>query len=381
LLNIWSFFPFVQPNFDRKNDCKAGLLVLKNRVAAARELLQRFSIDAILVSDMKDIRYLSGFTGSEGLLLLAKAENFLLIDSRYTAQAKAETVGLTVYEFRDKKTALDSLLSERSLTSLGIQAERVSVSFFNDLVKHLPAVRIVQLGAEVALLRLIKDSREIESLEKTAKLASEALRNTLQSIHPGDTERDIALRLEFAMRSAGADDKAFDIIVASGERGALPHGRATSKPLCRGELVTIDFGALLDGYNSDETVTVAFGEPDEQQRKIYQIVKDAHDSAIDAVRPGVQCKDIDAVARDYIIRKGYGDYFGHGLGHGVGLDIHEKPVVSFRSEDVVLEGMVFTIEPGVYLPGWGGVRIEDMVVATSDGCRLLSRVPKDLLVL
>ena len=183
------------------------------------------------------------------------------------------------------------------------------------------------------------------------------------------------------MRSAGADDKAFDFIVASGERGALPHGRATSKPLRRGELVTIDFGALLDGYNSDETVTVAFGEPDEQQRKIYQIVKDAHDSAIDAVRPGARFKDIDSAAREYITKKGYGDYFGHGLGHGVGLDIHEKPVVSFRSEDVVLEGMVFTIEPGIYLPGWGGVRIEDLVVATSDGCRLLSRVPKDLLIL
>lgn len=357
--------------------------MLKNRVAAARELLQFFDIDAILVSDMKDIRYLSGFTGSEGLLVLAGAEIFLLVDSRYTVQAKAETqtTGLTVYEFREKKTALDSLLSEHGLMSLGIQAERVSVSFFNELVKHLPTVRLVQLGAEVTSLRVIKDSREIECLEKSAKLASDALRNTLQTIHPGDTERDIALRLEFAMRSAGADDKAFDFIVASGERGALPHGRATSKPLLRGELVTIDFGALLEGYNSDETVTVAFGEPDEQQRKIYQIVKDAHDSAIDAVRPGVRLMDIDSVAREYISQKGYGDYFGHGLGHGVGLDIHEKPVVSFRSEDVVLEGMVFTIEPGIYLPGWGGVRIEDLVVVTSDGCRLLSRVPKDLLIL
>ncbi|MDD2336513.1 MAG: Xaa-Pro peptidase family protein [Geobacteraceae bacterium] len=355
--------------------------MLKNRVAAARELLQRFDIDAILVSDMKDMRYLSGFTGSEGLLLLTRAETFLLVDSRYTAQAKAETSGLTVVEFREKKTALSSLLSEYALSSLGIQAERVTVSFYNEMVKHLPTVRVFQMAAEVTLLRVIKDSREIECLGKTAKLASEALLNILQTIQPGDTEKDIALRLEFAMRSAGADDKAFDFIVASGERGALPHGRATSKPLCRGELVTIDFGALLEGYNSDETVTVAFGKPDEQQRKIYQIVKDAHDIAFDAVKPGVQCKDIDSVAREYITKQGYGDYFGHGLGHGVGLDIHEKPLVSFRSEDVVLEGMVFTIEPGIYIPGWGGVRIEDMVVATSDGCRLLSRVPKDLMTL
>jgi Xaa-Pro aminopeptidase len=364
-----------------KNDCKEGLLVLKNRVVAARELLRRFEIDAILVSDSKDIRYLSGFTGSEGLLLLAATEIFLLVDFRYTAQAKTETTGVTVFEFREKKTALAALLSEHGLKSLGIQAERVSVSFFNELVTHLPTVRFVQLGAEVALLRVVKDSREIECLEKVARIASDTLLDILPTIRPGDTEREIALRLEFAMRTAGADDKSFDIIVASGGRGAFPHGKATSKPLCRGELVTIDFGALLDGYNSDETVTVVLGDPDEQQRKIYHIVKDAHDRAFEAVRPGVQFKDIDSVAREYISQKGYGDYFGHGLGHGVGLDIHEKPVVSFRSEDVVREGMVFTIEPGIYLPGWGGVRIEDLVVATSDGCRLLSRVPKDLIVL
>jgi len=355
--------------------------VLKNRVAAARELLQRFDIDALLVSDMKDIRYLSEFTGSEGLLLLAGTETILLVDSRYTAQAQAETIGCTVFEYREKKTALASLLSEHGLRSLGIQAERVSVSFFNELVKNLPTVRLVQLGAEIALLRVIKDEQEITRLEKVARIASDALIDTLQTIQPGDTERDIALRLEFAMRTAGVDDKAFDFIVASGERGALPHGRATSKSLCHGELITIDFGALLDGYNSDETVTVALGEPNDQQRQIYQIVKDAHDRAFEAVRPGVRFKDIDSVAREYITQKGYGDYFGHGLGHGVGLDVHEKPVLSFRSEDVVHEGMVFTIEPGIYLPGWGGVRIEDLVVATSDGCRLLSRVPKDLMVL
>jgi Xaa-Pro aminopeptidase len=364
-----------------KNDCKERLLVLKNRVAAARELLRRFDIHAILISDLKDIRYLSGFTGSEGLLLLSGAEICLLTDSRYTTQARSETSGCTVVEFREKMTALGSLLSAQGFLSLGVQAESVTVSFYNDLVTQFPAVRFVQLGAEVASLRIIKDTREIECLEKSARIASEALLLTLQTVHSGDTERDIALRLEFAMRTAGADDKAFDCIVASGERGSLPHGRATTKLICRGELVTIDFGALLDGYNSDETVTVAFGEPDGKQRQIYQIVKDAHDKALDAVRPGVSLKKIDSVAREHIAQKGYGDYFGHGLGHGVGLDVHEKPVVSFRSEDVVLEGMVFTIEPGIYLPGWGGVRIEDLVVVTSDGFRLLSQVPKDLMVL
>lgn len=355
--------------------------MLKNRVAAARELLERFEIDAILVSDLKDVRYLTGFSGSEGLLLVSAAEVTLLVDSRYTVQAKNETTGCTVVEFREKQTALETIVSGQGVTTLGIQAERVTVSFYNELRKHLPAVRIVQMGADLALLRVVKDPREIACLDNVAGIASEALLDILQTIKPGDTEKDIALRLEFAMRMAGADDKSFDSIVASGERGALPHGKATGKSIAHGEMITIDFGALLDGYNSDETVTVAFGDPDETQRKIYQIVKDAHDKAIDAVRPGARFKDLDSVARGHISQKGYGDYFGHGLGHGVGLDVHEKPVVSFRSEDVVREGMVFTIEPGIYIPGWGGVRIEDLVVATPDGCRLLSRIPKDLMIL
>lgn len=355
--------------------------MLKNRVAAARGILKRFEIDALLYSDLKDIRYLCGFSGSEGLLLLGASATFLLVDSRYTTQAREETSGCDVVEFREKKTTLAALLADAGFQSLGFQDQRVTVSFYNELVESLPDVRFVPLGAEPALLRIVKDSREIESLEKVAALASETFLDVVRTIKAGETERDVALRLEFALRNAGAEDKAFDFIVASGERGALPHGRASTKTICCGDLVTIDFGALLDGYHSDETATVVVGEPDDKQREIYRIVKDAHDKALEAVRPGAKFRDIDAVARDYISRQGYGEFFGHGLGHGVGLDVHEKPVVSFRSEDVVREGMVFTIEPGIYLPGWGGVRIEDMVVATTGGCRVLSRVPKELMIL
>ena len=363
------------------NDCNEGLLVLINRVAAARGLLRRFGIDALLFTDLKDIRYQCGFTGSEGLLLVGAGETFLLTDSRYTTQAREETSGCDVIEFREKKAALASLAADMGFQSLGFQDQQVTVSFYNELLETMPGVRFIPLGAAPALQRIIKDSREIKSLEKVAGIASESFLEVLRTVRPGDTERDVSIRLEFALRTAGADDKAFEFIVASGVRGALPHGRATTKTIRSGELVTIDFGALLDGYNSDETVTIAIGEPDGKQRLIYQVVKDAHDKALDAIRPGAAFRDIDAVARDYIARQGFGDFFGHGLGHGVGLDVHEKPVVSFRSEEVVREGMVFTIEPGIYLPGWGGVRIEDMVVATTDGCRVLSRVPKGLMVL
>jgi Xaa-Pro aminopeptidase len=189
------------------------------------------------------------------------------------------------------------------------------------------------------------------------------------------------LELEIEMRRRGADAKAFDFIVASGDRGAMPHGRASDKLLRAGELVTIDFGAVKDGYHSDETVTVAVGRPSDRGREIHNIVRQAHDRAIAAVRPGISCRELDAVARDFIREQGYGSYFGHGLGHGVGLEIHEKPVVSPRSEAVVAEGMVFTIEPGIYVPGFGGVRIEDTVAVTANGCVTLTQAPKNLILL
>jgi Xaa-Pro aminopeptidase/Xaa-Pro dipeptidase len=199
-------------------------------------------------------------------------------------------------------------------------------------------------------------------------------------IRPGVSERALALELEILMKRGGAEEKAFDFIVASGERGALPHGHPTERKIAAGELVTIDFGARLHGYHSDETVTVAVGSADQRQQEVYAVVKEAHDRAMAAVRPGASCRDVDGIARDFIAARGFGGYFGHGLGHGVGLDIHEKPTLSPRSGQHLAEGMVVTVEPGIYIPGWGGVRIEDTVTVTADGCRPLTRVGKELLI-
>jgi Xaa-Pro aminopeptidase len=207
-------------------------------------------------------------------------------------------------------------------------------------------------------------------------LAAAAFEEILPMIRPGVVERDISLALEFAMKRRGAEEKSFDFIVASGERGALPHGVASQKKIQSGELVTIDFGARWQGYHSDETVTLAVGRVDPRLREIYDIVLDAHDRAMDMVRPGVPLREIDRIARDHIAERGYGEYFGHGLGHGVGLEVHEFPAVSPRSEEVAGEGMVITIEPGIYIPGLGGVRIEDMVKVTRDGHRRLTRLDK-----
>ncbi len=357
------------------------MLVLKNRVAAARAFLQRFDVDAILFSDIKDVRYLSGFSGSEGVLLLGDTEVFLFTDSRYTTQAAKEASGCKIIECSNKAAEIASRIVGFGSCNLGFQAENITVAFYEELHRSLPEVRLVSVGTETGSLRSVKDCSEIETLAKAAAIASESFEDILSMIRPGISEKDVALQLELTLRGKGADGKSFDFIVASGERGALPHGRASEKLLSSGELVTVDFGATLDGYASDETVTIAVGEVNAMQREVYQIVKDAHDKAIEAVRPGVDLKHLDALARDYISNKGFGDFFRHGLGHGVGLDVHEKPVVSFRSEGEVVEGMVFTIEPGIYMPGWGGVRIEDTVCVTSNGCSLLTKVSKELIVL
>lgn len=364
-----------------QNDCITGMHVLINRVAAARGFLQRLEIDCILFSDLMDIRYLTGFSGSEGALLLADSVVMLFTDSRYTTQASAETSGCVVVEARDKAAAIASAVMDKRFGSVGVQSERISLSFYNEITCLLSDVRLIPVDSETGFLRSVKDSGEMEKLANVAAIASESLMEILPVIRPGITEKTLASRLQIAMLDRGADDKSFDFIVASGERGALPHGRATDKTLRSGELLTIDFGAVLDGYVSDETVTVAVGLADAKQREIYAIVKDAHDLAVEAVKPGVPLKVLDSVAREYIAGKGFGEYFRHGLGHGVGMEVHEKPVVSVRSEGTVQEGMVFTIEPGIYLPGWGGVRIEDTVRVTSDGCISVTKVPKDMMIL
>jgi Xaa-Pro aminopeptidase len=355
--------------------------MLHNRISSARRYLDSSGADALIYLGLPNIRYLAGFTGSDGALVLSRHDGWFLTDSRYTVQASQETNGVKVREYRGKLEGIADLLKEMRAERVGFEAEHTTVAFHKALVEALPGMGLIPVGGELDDPRMAKDDAELGLLQKTAELASSAFLSILENIRPGALERDIALALEFAMKRGGADEKSFDFIVASGPRGALPHGKAGDRAVGPGELVTIDFGAVCRGYHSDETVTVAVGAPDARQKEIYGIVKDAHDRAMDAVKPGISLKELDAKARGYIEGKGFGKFFGHGLGHGVGLEVHERPVVSFRSEGVATEGMVFTIEPGIYIPDWGGVRIEDTVIVTSDGCRPLTRVPKELMVL
>lgn len=356
--------------------------MLKNRRSRLKRFFEEYSLKAVLFADLSNIRYLCGFSGTEGALLVSPDTAWFLCDSRYTAQAAEEVRGAEVRECAPVRIdTVAALACEFGLDRIGFEAAHTNVSAFRRMSEKLAGVELVELGPDLDEIRIRKDSAEIDLLSSVAALSSQALAAVLADIKPGVREADIALALEFEMRRRGAEGRAFDFIVASGERGAMPHGRASDKTIQTGELVTIDFGAVKEGYHSDETVTVACGKPGIREQEIHSIVREAHDLAIRAVRPGISCKDLDEVARAYIRDKGYGDYFGHGLGHGVGLEIHEMPALSPRSTAVLEEGMAITIEPGIYIPGFGGVRIEDTVVVTSDGCHVITSADKQLLVL
>ncbi len=351
--------------------------MVKNRASTVAALLESSGLDAVVFLYLPNIRYLCGFTGTDGVLVATDQSDCFLTDSRYTTQAQAQVAADEIREYKLKLDGLVAWLQENRCCRVGFEAEHVPVATLEKLKeKSGPQIKWVALGKEVESLRSIKDEEEIAALERATLLNEEALNEVLPLLRPGITEQEFALELEIALRRRGGEEKAFDFIVASGERGAMPHGIASDKIIKSGELVTIDFGVRLAGYHSDETVTLAVGEPSSRLQEIFHIVLEAHDRAMAAVQPGVSFRDLDSQARDYICTKGYGDYFGHGLGHGVGLEVHEFPNASPRSEETVREGMVFTIEPGIYVPETGGVRIEDMVLVTAKGCRPLTRIPK-----
>ncbi len=352
--------------------------MVENRILSLRQVLRDEGVDALLLWSLPNIRYVTGFTGSDAVVLVTARRVFFLTDSRYVSQARQQARVDEVREYKVKTDGVASVIAELGCRRVGFEGEAVSVAVFNKLRNQsADSLAWVPLDEHFSRLRGVKALAELEFLADAAGLHQEALEEILPRIRPGVSERDIAFALEIALRRRGGEDRAFDFIVASGRRGSLPHGVASDKPLAAGELVTIDFGTRIGGYYSDETVTLALGEVDTKLRQIYDCVLEAHDRAIEAIRPGAELKAIDAVARDHIAENGYGDYFGHGLGHGVGLQVHEFPTLSPRSRDRVEEGMVFTVEPGIYVPGLGGVRIEDMVVVTADGSRRLTRIPKE----
>ncbi len=352
--------------------------VRRSRLAAA---LAAADIDAAVVTRLVNVRYLTGFTGSNGALLLhADGSAVLATDGRYTTQAARQAPDVDLLVERDVAPALAHTAGRGRL---GFEEHDVTVAAYDTLAAAAPGSELVRLGPAVETLRAVKDAAEVDALRRAAAVADRAFAELLPRVAAGRTEREVARELDELMRAYGAVAPSFETIVATGENSAVPHHRPTERSLARGDLVKFDFGALVDGYHSDMTRTVVLGEPADWQREIYDVVRVAQRAGRHALAPGVRARDVDTVARAQIVDAGYGEQFPHGLGHGVGLEIHEAPMIGPGSGDTVTldAGMPVTVEPGVYLPGRGGVRIEDTLVVRDGEPELLTNTTKDLQVL
>lgn len=352
------------------------------RVRRVRQLIDESEADSLLVIGRDNVRYLSGFTGSAGVLLIGASEALLLTDSRYQAQARSEADDFEVVTVEKSwMEQLAELLRTRPYRVLGFEDGQVTYRQFLRLQELLTMVELQPLKDLVEGMRAVKDADEIRAIRRAVGLVDRAFAEILDYIQVGRTEHEIALELEFYLRNRGGERMAFEVILASGARSARPHSRPSGKVLESGDLVLLDYGVVCDGYCSDFSRTMLAGTaPESWQEEIYQVVLAAQAAGIETIRAGVAAADVDARVRAVIEGYGYGEYFGHGTGHGLGLQVHESPRLGRFSEETLQAGMVVTVEPGIYLPDRGGVRIEDVVVVRETGAEILTEAPKDRLL-
>jgi Xaa-Pro aminopeptidase len=349
------------------------------RLTKLREAFTTEGLDAILITQPENRRYLSGFTGSAGVLLISQEQAILATDFRYYEQVEKQAPDFRLAKITDKfETVLPELIQQVGAKRVGFESAHLTVDQHQEWEEVAEDFALVATKELVEGIRAVKDENELGKIKNAIALADEALAHIVGFIEPGMTEKEVAWELEVFMRIHGAEKLAFDLIVGSGPNGAMPHATVSERVIRAGEPIVMDMGAMMDGYNSDLTRTICVGRPDDQFREIYDIVLEAQLTAEQNIRPGMNGKQADGISRQVIEKAGYGENYGHGLGHGVGLAVHEKPVVGRLSEDVLQPGMVFTVEPGIYLPGWGGVRIEDIVVMRGDGVEVLTQARKEL---
>ncbi|MGD8191501.1 M24 family metallopeptidase [Brevibacillus ginsengisoli] len=348
-----------------------------------REQMKREGIDGLLVSYGQNRRYLTNFTGTYGYVLISADKAMLLTDFRYSEQALKQAPHYEVVKLPTKDalfTQVASLAEQIGIKRLGFEEDHLTCGLFRKVESEWKR-EMIPVSGLVEKLRMIKTPDELDKLRTAAQIADAAFTHIIGWMRPGVKEWEVSNELEAFMRNQGASSSAFDTIVASGVRSALPHGVASEKQLEQGDMITLDFGAVYQGYRSDITRTVALGDPHPKLREIYGIVLEALKKGIDGIKPGITGREADALSRDYIDAHGYGENFGTGLGHGVGLDIHEEPFLSKSCVKVIEQGMVITVEPGIYVPGLGGVRIEDDILVTANGNELLTHSPRELIVL
>lgn len=337
-------------------------------------------MDAVLVTKRVNCLYLSGFTGTSAYLIITHDKALLLTDFRYVEQAKAQAPEFEVQRYSGKIwDSVNGFVQNLGVNRLGFEDTGVTYAEYMEIDKTLEGVKLIPTGKMISDLRVIKDEVEISLISKAIQIADRAFEHILKFIRPGVREVELAAELEYYMKKAGAEGPSFETIVASGNRSSMPHGVASEKKIESGDAITFDYGALYKGYCSDITRTVFVGEPDRELKKIYEIVLKAQEEALKGALRGLSGKDIDLIARNIIAEAGYGDYFGHGLGHGVGLEIHEEPRFSPTGNTIMEDGMVVTVEPGIYIEGLGGVRIEDIIVINGSSPIDLTKAPKELI--
>jgi Xaa-Pro aminopeptidase len=352
------------------------------RVDKLRDAMKKEAVDGFLITSPYNLRYLTNFTGTTGLAVITSDKAFFVTDFRYTEQAASQAQGFEIVKnsgpiFEE----VAKICQKEEINALAFEESFVSFSEYTVLEDLIEESALVPISGMIEALREVKDEAEIALIQQACHIADQGFEHILKMVRPGMTEIEVANQLDFFMRSLGATSVSFDTIVASGLRSAMPHGVASEKVIEQGDLITLDFGCYYQGYVSDMTRTFAVGDPGEKLKEIYQIVLEAQEKVLAVAKPGMTGIELDAIARNHIASFGYGEAFGHSTGHGIGLEIHEGPNVSFRAEKAFVPGNVITDEPGIYLPGIGGVRIEDDLLITESGNQVLTHSPKELIIL
>lgn len=348
-----------------------------------QELLKKLSINAILISNGNNMRYVSGFAGETGYLYISEKRHAVITDFRYTIQAEMEAEGYEIITIGNGgyEEAINNVLKADKVERLGFEAEDMLFAAYHRLKEKLLVDELVPVGHEITNMRRIKTPRELELIQKAEAIGDQVFTEILTFIKPGMTELEIAARIEYLLKLNGGSALSFSAIVASGVNSSMPHAVPTQKKIEIGDFLTMDFGCVYEGYCSDMTRTIVIGKASEKQKEVYNTVLKAQLAALDFLKAGLKGKEVDKVARDIIYNAGYEGCFGHGLGHSVGLHIHENPRLSMLEEDIIKAGMIETVEPGIYIKGFGGVRIEDLVVVTEDGCVNFTHSDKSLIEL
>jgi Xaa-Pro aminopeptidase len=356
---------------------------MKSRIKKLQRILREESLDLFLVTFLPHVRYLSGYSGTNGVILISPYSSIFLTDFRYQEQAKEQVKDLKIVIVpRDLFAGLPGLpILESRRIKMGFESEHLNCKTYRRLKNLLPECLLVPLEKTVESLTVKKDQNEIENIKKATEITDLVFSEIVSYIKPGLRELDLSAEIEYRMKGFGSSTPYYETIVASGKRSALPHGVASSKKIQKGDWVTMDFGAVVDGYTADLTRTIVMGKANKRQKEVYNIVQKAQSHAINKVKAGMRACDLDKSARNLIKNAGYGKYFGHGLGHGIGLLIHDNPAINPTNQQLLEPGMVITIEPGIYIPNWGGVRIEDDVLITQRECEVLTTSEKNLMEL